>query len=91
MNPAPRSEWLDSPEAKEWLVLSLMTSDAKNFTRFTIIMIIGALTMRINGVPDHRILFTLVIWVPVIAALKSVSAARAKQKFLDHRKRMAQK
>ena len=91
MDPAPRGDWLESPEGKQWIIVTVMLADAKSFTRFTIIMVIGALAMRIHGISDQVILFTFVMWVPVVAALKSVSASRAKQSLLEYRKKIVHK
>ena len=91
MEPAPRGDWLNSPEGKNWLIVTVMMADARSFTRFTIVMVLGALLMRMHGVSDRVTLFTFVMWVPVLTALKSISASKAKQSLLDYRKKMAQK
>ena len=91
MDPGHRDEWLDSHEGKMWMSLALMLADAKSFTRVTIVMVIWAIFLRIHDIPDRVILFTFIMWLPTITALKCISAASAKRKFLEYRKKTVQK
>jgi hypothetical protein len=89
MDHAPKEAWLNTTEGKAWLEYAFRRNEAGKFTSLTIIMVLFVFGMRIYDVPLGQILLTLLLWIPTMTAIKSISYVNAKERLEDIRKKLS--
>jgi hypothetical protein len=90
MEHAPKDSWLNTKEGKAWLEYAFRKNEAIKFTSLTSIMVLFVFGMRIYDVPLGQILLTLLLWLPTMTAIKSISYANSKLRLEEIRKKLSQ-